>query len=1000
MKAKNSQKFDKIKKMFEENYSYFLKNVLLQAYKIKNQYEFKSLTNLGNNSTHVSLTTSLKDIFNYQSKKISTDYLIQNEIKNKFEASSFLDDKKYIEIKEELASNIIKLNNSTEENPNILFRLANPVDEKIEIRMVKNQKNDKETFLQLWQTSALIRSIKLEEKGIKSVYCDDVFGRPKFSPDGKKLIFTVEKDLSKNFKNYFSINNQNSDKDINDDDKDENKDDEFIKNMKKFDYRQEFGEALDGKADPVIAVFDILRNDIGLIDLDEINFNNNKNENNYDEKKIKIYPATPFFDVNSNDILFAGYQFENDFKLGIIFCLKRPCKIYLLKNPKINWKNADKEVKDKEKNKSEQAAEDKKNPLFENKLFIVSEESINSLKENQIEMLKYNNTVYNYCNFSPLMSADGKFLCFLSNEKSTAHMNGLRLNLIDWAQQKKKFEESLNENKELQQKFNNEKLALVEIPGFKFNSKLAIDKINFENNYFCGIYCYNDLLSKSLFISNDKIIINTNHQNSNKFLIYDITKELLIQPYQTLNISVFDSKTVAKTKDDLFFSLNSYVNVMPFTCMWKIDNNKYNSTIDKILKQEENSISITQENHKEFSNKNENNGLTANDKIVFDKIVNLETENFNATRAKLSILYLGENNTNEIFEINQIENENYEYFFKNTKNEESEISKLLNFNKFTEEDLSENSNNNNFNNKNLQNSKADYILQENFKQYLSFIITNSKVNEYKYNGVHGYFIHSESIFTQSENQNTKQTKSKKRPIVYFIHGGPNGNLSKKFLNIQSIFLSHGYGVLVVNYPGSTGYGQAYLKSLNGNIGSLDVQSCGEFLQNFISENKEKFNLEESKTIIYGGSHGGFLGAWLICDERFKSFFSSAVLRNPVTDLASMMACTDIPDWVLGQGTDLDLDFNFPPGSDVYAKFYEKSPVYKAHNSVTPTLIKLGKQDKRVNYFNGLFFYQALKHQGCKVKLHVYPEDSHPLACDETDVDCNFTDLTWMRNHLN
>ena len=164
----------------------------------------------------------------------------------------------------------------------------------MEIKICKNPKNDKETLLQLWQTSCLLNSIKLEEKGIKSVYFDDVFGKPKFSQDGKKLIFLVELDKSKIYQNYFSIKNQTHDKENpketteNNNNKQDNGNDDFFKNMKKFEYKQEFGEALDGKSDPVIAIYDILRNDIGFINLDKINdYKSNK-------EQIKIYPATPF----------------------------------------------------------------------------------------------------------------------------------------------------------------------------------------------------------------------------------------------------------------------------------------------------------------------------------------------------------------------------------------------------------------------------------------------------------------------------------------------------------------------------------------------------------------------------------------------------------------------------------------------------------------------------------------------------------------------------------
>lgn len=69
----------------------------------------------------------------------------------------------------------------------------------------------------------------------------------------------------------------------------------------------------------------------------------------------------------------------------------------------------------------------------------------------------------------------------------------------------------------------------------------------------------------------------------------------------------------------------------------------------------------------------------------------------------------------------------------------------------------------------------------------------------------------------------------------------------------------GYQLLVVNYRGSTGYGEDFLNSLLGEIGTRDIEDQGNLVKMALEKFSDK--IDPKRVGVYGGSHGGFSTGW-------------------------------------------------------------------------------------------------------------------------------------------
>jgi len=234
------------------------------------------------------------------------------------------------------------------------------------------------------------------------------------------------------------------------------------------------------------------------------------------------------------------------------------------------------------------------------------------------------------------------------------------------------------------------------------------------------------------------------------------------------------------------------------------------------------------------------------------------------------------------------------------------------------------------------------------------------------------------------------------PLTVVPHGGPHSCMTTSFL-ASSVFLAMqtAGAVLLVNYRGSTGFGQASIDSLPGNIGKNDVADMIQAADDAVAAFPSL--LDGERMSVVGGSHGGFLTGHLIGQHPDK--FKAAAMRNPVTNIPAMLGVTDINDWcVVEAGHEYDFSAYKPVTAQVLASMLASSPVAHIDAVKTPTLIALGAKDRRVPSSQGLDFFHMLKARGVPAKLLVFPEDTHAIDNPASEAEHWVAIAKWFKEH--
>jgi dipeptidyl aminopeptidase/acylaminoacyl peptidase len=205
----------------------------------------------------------------------------------------------------------------------------------------------------------------------------------------------------------------------------------------------------------------------------------------------------------------------------------------------------------------------------------------------------------------------------------------------------------------------------------------------------------------------------------------------------------------------------------------------------------------------------------------------------------------------------------------------------------------------------------------------------------------------------------------KLPIAYVVHGGPQGSVGDAWSYRWNprVFASPGYAVVSVDFHGSTGYGQAFVDSINRDWGGKPLEDLKLGLAHAVATDPQ---LDRSRACALGASYGGYMMYWIA--GQWPDGFNCLVSHNGVFDTRSMAYMTEelwFTEWEFGG--------NPTQAAQTLERW---NPLLHVDKWKTPTLIVIGEKDYRIPYPQGLGAFTALQQRNVPSRLLRFPDENH------------------------
>lgn len=227
----------------------------------------------------------------------------------------------------------------------------------------------------------------------------------------------------------------------------------------------------------------------------------------------------------------------------------------------------------------------------------------------------------------------------------------------------------------------------------------------------------------------------------------------------------------------------------------------------------------------------------------------------------------------------------------------------------------------------------------------------------------------------------------RHPLVVMMHGGPHGEQGPEFNAKAQVYAAHGFATLMVNYRGSTGYGQKLADAIFGDQNGKEAEDVLAGVDAALARYPW---LDGSKMGLEGGSYGGQLANWIITrTDRFKAAIPSAGISNLVTQ-----------NYLSYYHDYLAVEYgDFPHKNGIIDKLWERSAIRYANQVKTPVMFIHGENDNDVPIVEAEQFYIALKDVGVETVMLRYPREGHGLRETKHVVDALDRSIAWYDRHF-
>ena len=225
------------------------------------------------------------------------------------------------------------------------------------------------------------------------------------------------------------------------------------------------------------------------------------------------------------------------------------------------------------------------------------------------------------------------------------------------------------------------------------------------------------------------------------------------------------------------------------------------------------------------------------------------------------------------------------------------------------------------------------------------------------------------------------------PLIVMIKGGPHGQQGPTLYHKAQVYANQGWATLMVNYRGSTGYGQKFTDAIFRDQNGGEAKDVLYGTEAAIRRNHW---IDGNKVGVEGGSYGGQLTNWLITQTNR---YSAAISRAGISNLISFNYMAYYHDY-------LAVEFGaYPHQDNLMDLLWERSPLKHVANVNTPTMFIHGENDNDVPIAEAEQYYIALKDVGVETILVRYPREGHGIRETQHMVDVINRSITWYKKYF-